>query len=206
MENTTSESGKPVGNPTGKRVARCLTCGNEWLPRDGATEKPSRCPECKKRNVKWRDLCTPEELILRKDDVGKVEEPPEEPLENTTENNPVDPETVENHGKEAVEKTKKPAKSKSSVENESVLGVAPASRFSSVEKPDTGIVGKIPVVPLVLIIGVLGAIGGAVFLFRKTRKKIKNTQLLEADAKAAARAKLEIDRARALETFAQRGL
>ena len=45
-----------------KRVARCLECSNEWIASNGAEKKPSRCPTCMSRDVKWRDECTGDEI------------------------------------------------------------------------------------------------------------------------------------------------
>ena len=61
MENPSETGGKTGKPPRRDRVARCA-CTNEWTARNGNEEKPSRCPVCGSRNVKWRDECTGEEL------------------------------------------------------------------------------------------------------------------------------------------------
>lgn len=55
-------------NPEQKRerVARCIECSNEWVATNGNESKPSRCPACMSRDVKWRDECTGDE-VSRKD-------------------------------------------------------------------------------------------------------------------------------------------
>ena len=55
------------------RVARCLTCSNEWMARDGSKKKPARCPECLSRNVAWRDECESKSDELTKEPVPEVE-------------------------------------------------------------------------------------------------------------------------------------
>lgn len=45
-----------------ERVARCIECSNEWIAMNGNEPKPSRCPSCMSRDVKWRDECTGEEV------------------------------------------------------------------------------------------------------------------------------------------------
>ena len=80
---------------TPKRIARCLTCSHEWIPRKQDATKPSRCTECMGRDVKWRDECTPEELRTRdepepaaadeRDPEPIQEQEPEPPLEKELE-------------------------------------------------------------------------------------------------------------------------
>lgn len=53
-----------------ERVARCIECSNEWIATNGNEPKPSRCPVCMSRDVKWRDECTGEEIS--KKDVKKT--------------------------------------------------------------------------------------------------------------------------------------
>jgi len=60
------------------RVARCLTCSNEWMARDGSKKKPARCPECLSRNVAWRDECESKADELTEEPVPEVEIPEEE--------------------------------------------------------------------------------------------------------------------------------
>lgn len=55
------------------RVARCLTCSNEWMARDGSKKKPARCPECLSRNVAWRDECESKADELTEEPVPEVE-------------------------------------------------------------------------------------------------------------------------------------
>ena len=68
---------------TPKRIARCLTCSHEWIPRKQDAENPSRCTECKSRDVKWRDQCTPAELRTRDDpEPEPADERDPEPITN----------------------------------------------------------------------------------------------------------------------------
>lgn len=70
------------------RVAHCMVCGNEWVPRDSTTKKPSRCSACRSRTVKWRDTLTADELKAHDQyDVPgvEVELPTPEPVEETEE-------------------------------------------------------------------------------------------------------------------------
>lgn len=85
METTTKTPDVPAKEP---RVARCLTCSNEWMARDGSQKKPARCPECLSRKVKWRDECEQEARELSEPEEKAVElhaesdvEQPESPVE-----------------------------------------------------------------------------------------------------------------------------
>lgn len=86
---------KPQKPPKKQRVARCLECSNEWTASNGNEKKPSRCPLCKSRDVKWRDECTGNEIPKKQlqrttnkpapepepPKVEKVETPKQEPEE-----------------------------------------------------------------------------------------------------------------------------
>ena len=71
MENTEPQAKSP-------RVARCMVCSNEWVARDGSKKKPSRCPECLSRSVKWRDECEPNPDELTEEPVPEEDIPEEE--------------------------------------------------------------------------------------------------------------------------------
>lgn len=70
MENNMEAPENPAKTP---RAARCLTCSNEWMARDGSKKKPSRCPECLSRNVAWRDECEPKAAELSEEPAPAVE-------------------------------------------------------------------------------------------------------------------------------------
>lgn len=71
MENTEPQAKSP-------RVARCMVCSNEWVARDGSKKKPSRCPECLSRSVKWRDECEPNPDELTEEAAPEEDIPEEE--------------------------------------------------------------------------------------------------------------------------------
>lgn len=75
MENEMENAEPQAKSP---RVARCMVCSNEWVARDGSKKKPSRCPECLSRSVKWRDECEPNPDELTEEAVPEVEIPEEE--------------------------------------------------------------------------------------------------------------------------------
>lgn len=75
MEKDMEMPERPVKVP---RVAVCLTCSNEWMARDGSQKKPARCPECKSRNVAWRDEQSPKADELTEEPFPEVEIPEEE--------------------------------------------------------------------------------------------------------------------------------
>ena len=69
-----SVSKKKVKLPKRKRTAVCLTCTNEWIANNGNEEKPSRCPVCGSRNLKWKE----KETSSRVETTEKQEIPDEE--------------------------------------------------------------------------------------------------------------------------------
>lgn len=175
MENTElplENSGKTGKPPRRDRPARCLTCTNEWTAQNGNEEKPSRCPVCGSRLVKWRDECTSEELGKSGNTMENVEnqfsgvengggkvELPLEKLENgigKVENveNPPDPKPtiktpvippVENGGKDGMEKP----------------------TLAEIQKNFTGI----PIYPLIWVMGIIGVFGLIWFLVGQAKKR-----------------------------------
>ena len=75
MENEMEKAEPQAKSP---RIARCMVCSNEWVARDGSKKKPSRCPECLSRSVKWRDECEPNPDELTEEPIPEVEIPEEE--------------------------------------------------------------------------------------------------------------------------------
>jgi len=172
VEKPLENSGKTGKPPRRDRPARCLTCSNEWTARNGNEEKPSRCPVCGSRNVKWRDECDAGELGKDGNAMenmenqfsgvenggGKVELPLENvengtgKLENgekllepkPTIKTPVIP-PVENIGKDGMEKV----------------------TLEEIQKNFTGI----PVFPLIWIMGIIGVFGLIWFLVGQAKKR-----------------------------------
>jgi hypothetical protein len=177
VENPPGNSGK-TGKP-GKRVriAHCVGCTNEWTARNGNEEKPSRCPVCGSRNVKWRDECTQGELMKPGNSVENVEKPfsnvelPPENMENDTVNYgkpgfPVENRTYEDRPpKPAVIPVLTPDKSS---------GKTPAGKttLKEIQENFTGI----PVYPLIWIMGILGAVGLVFFLIRQRKTRHRKDQ------------------------------
>lgn len=186
VENGIGKLEKPLenGGKTGKphrrdRPARCLTCTNEWTARNGNEEKPSRCPVCGSRLVKWRDECTDEELGKTgkplenmenqfsgmENGGGKVELPLEKlgngigklenPLENVEkmENSPDPKPAIKTSDIPCVENTGKDGMEKVTLEE--------------IQKNFTGI----PVFPLIWIMGIIGVFGLIWFLVGQAKKR-----------------------------------
>lgn len=142
---------------TPKRIARCLTCSHEWIPRKQDAENPSRCTECKSRDVKWRDQCTPAELRTRDD-------PEPEPADER------DPEPITNQEPEpGLEK--EPEKVEKETEKETEP--QPPENPEEVKKEIQKELDKLPKVNglgLVLIIAGFAAVGVVFALFRRGKK------------------------------------
>lgn len=150
LEKPLENSGK---RPRRDRVARCSVCTNEWIARNGNEDKPSRCPVCSSRVVKWRDECAPDELGTSGKATGNhftgMELPPENVV-NATEKPelPQDPRpALKNPEAPAVKPVGKPAPGKDTLEE--------------IQKNFTGI----PAYPLILLLGIVG-LAGVVFFFR----------------------------------------
>lgn len=173
MENPSETGGKTGKPPRRDRVARCA-CTNEWTARNGNEEKPSRCPVCGSRNVKWRDECTGEEL-------GKTGKPPEN-MENQFS-------SVENGGgkvEKPLENVEKqifnsvtgdtyPIKAKSSkiADRETTGKTPPESTGENLTLDDIQKNYKgIPIFPFIWMLGLLGAAGLIWFLLGRRKKHV----------------------------------
>lgn len=168
MEN----DGSPTENAgkTGKaekriRIAYCVGCTNEWTARNGNENKPSRCPVCGSRVVKWRDECTPEEIA--KGRLNRISA-----LENT-ENRP---ENLENPDIPTGNSNERPVSSgvnDPTTRHGAAAAVIPAPGKVTLEEIQKGFIG-IPAYPLILLMGILGAVGIVFFLIRraKTRRRV----------------------------------
>lgn len=137
------------------RVAHCMVCGNEWIPRDATTKKPSRCSACRSRTVKWRDELTPDDLKAH----DQYDIPGEEPGTPAPDTEPEPPEVEEPEG--------------------FILPDGSGAAFGVVGDPEPkvsveSIRHSLPSFPLqayVVIIGALGALGLIFFLSRKAKKR-----------------------------------
>lgn len=136
------------------RVAHCMVCGNEWVPRDSTTKKPSRCSACRSRTVKWRDLLSADELKAHDQyDVPGAEmvTPAPEPVEEYEE-------------EEEYEYEPLPA-----AETEDFIEEDPGPE-PSLESIRRGF-PSFPPQAYVILIAAIGAVGLICFLVRKSRNR-----------------------------------
>ena len=163
------------------RVARCMVCSNEWVARDGSKDKPSRCPECKSRNVKWRDLC--------EDEVPKL-------TENTTEAAEIITETAEEPTETPEEKPEKVTAKSSAAVRRKKEEEEEVSLEEITEKMKGGINPKF----IVWVIGGIGLIGVSLMVFRERKERMckaeRERQRMEEEKRAANVAPLELLRYR----------
>lgn len=162
MENTElplAKGGKSGKTPRRDRPAKCLNCTNEWMGRNGNEDKPSRCPVCGSRSVKWRDECADYGLgssentvetpistagngeMLPENDTGNLENLPEP--ESASKNQHFPP--VENIGKDDPEN----------------------QTLEEIQKNFTGI----PALPLILFMGIIGVFGLIWFLVGQAKNR-----------------------------------
>lgn len=136
------------------RVAHCMVCGNEWIPRDATTKKPSRCSACRSRTVKWRDELTPDDLKAH----DQYDIPGEEPGTPAPDTEPEPPEVEEPEG--------------------FILPDGSGVAFGVVGEPEPELsieairrgLPSIPPQALVLILAAAGAVGAVLFLGGKAAK------------------------------------
>lgn len=158
-----TETEKPDKLPPRKRIARCLVCSNEWGARNGNEPKPSRCPECKTRSVKWRDECTEEELKK-----VKLEELPETPEEE-----PVKPEELPEELPAENEPLKEqPIFKKSDV----IIPERKEPDNTTLETIEKDLKGQVIGLPLIMLIGVVGMFGVVLICFRQAKKRLSKPQ------------------------------
>jgi hypothetical protein len=171
MENTElplENSGKTGKPPRRDRVARCV-CSNEWTAHNGNEEKPSRCPVCKSRDVKWRDECTDEEL----GNTGKPLEFQNSSMENqnSTDGKMELPlEKPEKQISNSVTGNSYPIKTKSSKIPDKETTGKDDLEFQSLEEIQKNFTG-IPALPLILLMGLLGVAGLIFFLWGQAKKR-----------------------------------
>ena len=150
---------KPQKPPRRNRVARCIECSNEWKASNGNEKKPSRCPACKSRDVKWRDECTGDEIPKKDLQVNKAKPAPapEPPKPENVEPPKPEPEKVPEEKPEMTEPTPAPRKPEPRQEPEEEFTYEDAKQ-------------AIPALPMQGIVIILGlcAIAAAVFFLANT--------------------------------------
>jgi len=198
MENVEKppENGGKTGKPPRRdRVARCV-CSNEWTAHNGNEEKPSRCPVCKSRDVKWRDECTDQELgnagkplenqnssVENQNSTdGKMELPlekPEKQISNSVTGNSYPVKT------KSSKISDKDSTGKQDEENIGYIlpdgsGFAVGTIYGPDEKPTLEEIQKnyqgIPALPLILFMGLLGVGGLIWFLWGQAKKRRRVSQ------------------------------
>ena len=164
------------------RVALCLTCSNEWMARDGSQKKPSRCPECLSRKVKWRDECKPEE--------EKLTEIKEEPVEI--------PDTAE------AELPEEPQEKEPQSRKIHVLPAPPVQKMKAepvtLAEIQEDMKGRINGLPLVFVFGGLVLVGIISMSFRRRKARVlqaqRERQRMEEEQRRANEAPLDLLRYR----------
>ena len=169
VEKPLENSGKTGKPPRRDRPARCLTCSNEWTARNGNEEKPSRCPVCGSRNVKWRDECDAGELGKDGNAMENMENQFSS-VENGGGNVELPLEKVEN----GTGKLEKP------LENTGNDGMEKPT-LEEIKKNFTGI----PIYPLIWIMGIIGVFGLIWFLVGavKKRREVRHRAVAESQTR-----------------------
>lgn len=149
-----------------------MTCTNEWTARNGNEDKPSRCPVCGSRLVKWRDECTSEELGKTGNAMENMENQ-FSGVENGGGKVELPLEKVEN-GTGKLEKVENPPEPKPTIKTPVIPPVENCGKdgmekvtLEEIQKNFTGI----SAFPLILILGIVGVFGLIWFLVGQAKKR-----------------------------------
>lgn len=155
--------------PRRTRVARCIECSYEWISSNGNAKKPSRCPLCKSRDVKWRDECDGTEISKRDLKAGIVKpEPPAPTPEPEPQTPEPEPEPEPERAPEPVE-TPKPKPKKKEVEKMEKMD-DDYEDYDDEEFTFEDAKNALPSIPMqsiVVLMGIAAAAAAVWFLMRK---------------------------------------